>query len=189
MKIQARLTEKVEREDRGVKQAGFWVLFNTTMPGVLVETGFISNSSEEKILNTPEGQDRVAMAISRACIDYINEVDARSGGITPADFNTGNAATDSKRDNAGTIYFRVQVSASSSRCRDLLSDFKGLTDIAEICEQNRYKYTTGNFTSFTDAVKHRKKIEAIYPDAFVIAVKDNKIVPLQQALEETKARK
>jgi hypothetical protein len=38
-------------------------------------------------------------------------------------------------------------------------------------------------------VKHRKKIEAIYPDAFVIAVKDNKIVPLQQALEETKARK
>jgi hypothetical protein len=37
-------------------------------------------------------------------------------------------------------------------------------------------------------VKYRKKIEAIYPDAFVIAVKDNKILPLQQALEQKRKK-
>ena len=39
------------------------------------------------------------------------------------------------------------------------------------------------------AVRYRKKIEDIYPDAFVIAVKDNKILPLQQALEQKKNKK
>ena len=48
IKIQTQLREKVNRKDRGVKQAGFWVLFNTTMPSVLVETGFITNPAEEK---------------------------------------------------------------------------------------------------------------------------------------------
>ena len=41
--IQTNFTEKLKRKNRGVKQAGFWVLHNTYMPSVLVETGFITN--------------------------------------------------------------------------------------------------------------------------------------------------
>ncbi len=48
--IQSQFKNRAGRIDRGVKQAGFWVLYMTTMPSVLVETGFITNTEEEKYL-------------------------------------------------------------------------------------------------------------------------------------------
>jgi N-acetylmuramoyl-L-alanine amidase len=41
-KVQTEFRERVNRNDRDVKQAGFWVLYNTKMPSVLIETGFIT---------------------------------------------------------------------------------------------------------------------------------------------------
>ena len=60
-KIQTQFRERVNGTDSGVKQAGFWVLYNTTMPSVLTETGFITNPAEEKFLNSKEGQDYIAV--------------------------------------------------------------------------------------------------------------------------------
>mgnify|MGYP000485698468 CR=1 FL=1 len=60
---------RAQRKSRGVKQAGFVVLKETTMPSVLVETGFLSNRSEEAYLMTPEGQSVVA----RAMLDAFEE--------------------------------------------------------------------------------------------------------------------
>jgi N-acetylmuramoyl-L-alanine amidase len=69
--------EKVEaqfarsnRKSRGVKQAGFVVLKETTMPSVLVETGFLSNRHEEAYLMTDEGQYIVASAMLNAFEEY-----------------------------------------------------------------------------------------------------------------------
>jgi len=78
-KIQIQFKNRVSRVDRGVKQAGFWVLFMTTMPSVLIETGFITNPNEEEFLNSKQGQDYLSSAIFRACRDYINEIDSKSG--------------------------------------------------------------------------------------------------------------
>ena len=44
------IKKRVQSRDRGVKQAGFYVLMGASMPNVLVELGFISNPSEEKKL-------------------------------------------------------------------------------------------------------------------------------------------
>jgi N-acetylmuramoyl-L-alanine amidase len=183
-KIQSQFTERVDRNDRGVKQAGFWVLFNTTMPSVLVETGFISNPSEERFLNSQHGQDYLASAIFRACREYMNEIDLRSSisvkGPEIKDTVNAGSLPESK------MVFMVQVATSSSRTEIRPENFKGIKDIVEINAEDRYKYATGSFEQYPDAVKYRKKIETTYPDAFVIAVKDNKILPLQQALEQKK---
>jgi N-acetylmuramoyl-L-alanine amidase len=75
-KVEDQFKSKAGRLSRGVKQAGFVVLWKTTMPSVLVEAGFLSNSTEEKFLNTDEGQDLIASGIYRAFKDYKSEVES-----------------------------------------------------------------------------------------------------------------
>lgn len=80
-KIQAQFRERVNRKDRGVKTAGFLVLHQTTMPSVLIETGFLTNRNEEQFLISKQGQDYLASAIYRAFKEYKNEVESVSKSI------------------------------------------------------------------------------------------------------------
>lgn len=197
-KVQTQFAEKVNRKDRGVKQAGFLVLYKTAMPSILIETGFISNPTEEKYLNSEQGQDYLASAIFRACREYITEVDARSGikvdqvaasSTPPTSSNTPTTST-SKKPPVQTdhVIFTVQVATATLQTEIKPENFKGLTDVEEINTGERYRYVTGNFNDYSDAVKHRKKFETLYPDAFVIALRDNKVLPLQQALEQKRKK-
>lgn len=68
--VQDQFRDRAGRHDRGVKQAGFLVLYNITMPGILVEAGFLSHAQEEKYLITETGQSHIASAIFRAFRDY-----------------------------------------------------------------------------------------------------------------------
>jgi len=68
--VQEQFRERAKRIDRGVHQAGFLVLWQTTMPSVLIEVGYISNPIEEKYLMTHYGQDIIASAIYRAFKQY-----------------------------------------------------------------------------------------------------------------------
>jgi len=72
--VQRRLVQNTGLESRGVKQAPFIVLKGVNMAAVLVEVGFISNSNEEKMLNTSEFREKVAQALSQSIKDYINKI-------------------------------------------------------------------------------------------------------------------
>lgn len=74
-KIESQLKTKAGRKSKGVKQAGFLVLWQTTMPGVYCEIGYLSNTKEEKELNDPKVQESIAAAIYRALKDYKAQVD------------------------------------------------------------------------------------------------------------------
>ncbi len=63
------------RHNRGVKQAGFLVLYKTTMPSVLVELGFLSNASDKKFLVSEKGQDQLARSLFNALKDYKTAMD------------------------------------------------------------------------------------------------------------------
>ena len=67
---------KKGREERGVKQAGFLVLFKTYMPSVLIETGFLTNPSEEKFLTSEKGQDALALSFFNAFKNYKASVES-----------------------------------------------------------------------------------------------------------------
>ncbi|MDR2823991.1 MAG: N-acetylmuramoyl-L-alanine amidase [Prevotellaceae bacterium] len=73
---------KSERYNRGVRQAGFWVLHATAAPAVLVEMGFISNRAEEKFLASKNGQKKIATSIYNAFATYKHNFDKRSGKAT-----------------------------------------------------------------------------------------------------------
>ena len=183
--IQNQFRERAGRIDRGVKQAGFWVLYMTTMPSVLVETGFITNSEEEKFLNSKEGQDYIASAIYRATRDYINEVDKKSNISTSTGNETASVPDSSagKTDIGGDkLKYMIQIATSAEKKPVNPANFKGLKDVVELPSNDIYKYASGSFDNYAPAAEYRKAIGNLYPDAFVIAVKNNKIVPLQDAL-------
>ena len=74
--IENQFKTRAGRRSRGVKQAGFWVLWRTSMPAVLVETGYLSNPSEEKDLNDQVQQSYIASAIFRAIRDYKQDMES-----------------------------------------------------------------------------------------------------------------
>lgn len=74
-KIESQFKTKAGRKSKGVKQAGFVVLWQTTMPSVLVEIGYLSNTKEEKELNDDKVQDYIASAIYRAFKDYKSQME------------------------------------------------------------------------------------------------------------------
>lgn len=77
--IQDQFEKRVKRKNRGVKQAGFYVLWGASMPAVLVELGFVSNRSEAAFLASERGQDYLASAIFRAVRAYKEQYDKGLG--------------------------------------------------------------------------------------------------------------
>jgi N-acetylmuramoyl-L-alanine amidase len=76
-KIERQFKKHANRNSRGVKQAGFMVLWQTAMPSVLVEAGFLSHADEEKYLNSAEGQEEIAESIFLAFKQYKEEVESK----------------------------------------------------------------------------------------------------------------
>jgi N-acetylmuramoyl-L-alanine amidase len=178
--LQTQIADRVNRNNRGVQESGFWVLWSTSMPSVLIETGFITNPTDEKYLNSEAGQNYLALAIYKACRQYIEGIDSKSNISTVKP----DSAKTSQNKNDKELYFTVQVKSSATKSEIKPENFKGISDIFEIATESRYRYVTGRFREYADAVKYRKQVESIYPDAFVIAVRENKIVPLRQALDQ-----
>ena len=189
-RIQNEFKEKVKRFDRGVKEGPFWVLWKTTMPSVLTELGFISNLNEEKYMNSKQGQDSLAIALFRACRDYMAEIERRSSLSTskPDQTPSNELLKANQGSTAGNTVFMVQIVTSSKRIEIKPENFKKLGEITELYSGNRYRYASGKFEDYSKAVEYRKEVERIYPDAFVIAVKNNKILPLQEALDKNRSK-
>ncbi|GMQ31063.1 hypothetical protein Aconfl_37060 [Algoriphagus confluentis] len=74
--VETQFRDRVGRKSRGVKQGPFYVLWTPSMPSVLIELGFLSNSSEEQFLMSKQGQEYMASAIFRAIRDYKNSIEA-----------------------------------------------------------------------------------------------------------------
>lgn len=82
--VQMELRTNAQRFDRGVKQAGFLVLYKINMPGILVEAGFLSNENERKFLSSDAGQNAIATSVFNAVINYREKMEgAKPRVITP----------------------------------------------------------------------------------------------------------
>lgn len=73
--IQKELVATAGRQDRGVRQANFWVLFKTGMPAILVELDFICNPDQEKFMASESGQNKLAKAIYNGLVNYKRAAD------------------------------------------------------------------------------------------------------------------
>ena len=95
--IQSEVCANSGRINKGVHQAGFLVLRETSMPSCLIELGFITTSDEEQFLNTTEGQDKMAKGIYNAFLKYKRKYgNSKMSAQNDGDVNDEN--TDSQRD-------------------------------------------------------------------------------------------
>ncbi|MCQ2059637.1 MAG: N-acetylmuramoyl-L-alanine amidase [Bacteroidaceae bacterium] len=82
--VQDQLTLYAKRPNRGVKQAGFLVLWKSAMPSILIELGYLSNVDECKYMVSKKGVEELAQSIYRGFKKYLAEVKARQVQIVPA---------------------------------------------------------------------------------------------------------
>jgi len=76
-KVERNFRREAERKSNGVKQAGFIVLWKTTMPSVLIESGYLTNPAEENYLASADGQDQMTDAILAAFVQYKQDIEAQ----------------------------------------------------------------------------------------------------------------
>jgi N-acetylmuramoyl-L-alanine amidase len=191
--VQDQFRERSMRKDRGVIQQGLLVLARTAMPGVLVETGFISNPEEEKFLMTEYGQDLIASGIYRAFKQYKARIEENSKFSVekqpepiPETQTAPPAppATLQMENNPDDIYFLVQIASSRNLVPTEPSAFKGYNDVTVIEHGKWYKYAVGRVMSYHEALNKCAVVKEDFPGAFVIAVRNNEIVPLNEAILE-----
>lgn len=180
-KVQDEFT-KIGRRNRGVKQAGFVVLWKTIMPSVLIETGFITNTKEGRFLNKGENRTTIANAIFKAFGAYKADVDAEASGIKKSPDVKVDKPKQKKTESDSEVRFRVQVMSSPKSIDMKPENFKGLTDIRELLIKGSYKYTIGNAATFEDGVNLQAMVrEKGFKDAFLIGVYQGRKIPISEA--------
>ncbi|MCF8379167.1 MAG: N-acetylmuramoyl-L-alanine amidase [Bacteroidales bacterium] len=177
-KVQNQFKEKIGRRDRGVKQAGFWVLYKTTMPGILVELGFLSNPKEEEFLLTKQGQDYLAEAIFEAFQEYKKEFEEENKDLQLV----LNSEPEKK---VPEIFYRIQFASYKKEKSLDFRKFRGLDNIKVYQHDGQYKYTTGNETDIEKISELKKElIEKGYKDVFIVAFRNEERISLDEAKKQ-----
>ena len=155
--------KSIGRHDRGVKQAGFLVLYKTTMPSVLIETGFLTNAKEEIFLRTSETQKLMSYSMFQAFKKYKNElegiVDATDNGSPFENNPTNKEEEGSNSENLNDINkvdFRIQIETSRVKIPLTSSKFNGYA-VSEYQQDGLYKYTIGHFVNNYSKANETKK--------------------------------
>ena len=171
--VQDEFIHTANRKDRGVRQAGFLVLAATSMPSILVELDFICNPTQEKYLNSKNGQKKLATAIFNALKKYVHKYNKDIKVINNTETPIVSAQQPQK-DKGSDIEYKIQFLTSSKIINKKDKRLKGISPVEYYKENNIYKYTYGSTTSWDKAVSILNEIKAKFPEAFIIKIKDGK---------------
>ena len=203
--IQRKVCNSANRPDKGVHQAGFLVLRETSMPSCLIELGFITTADEENLLNDASRVDDIARGIYEGFAQYRNKYDksisvpyraADTESVSVARIVSDktqqsrtvaqNKPAQQKANVADAPVFKLQIFVSNRMLRKGDAHFKGETDYDSYQEGNMVKYTMGASTNYNEIYRLRKSLAEKFPEAFIVAFKNGKKYDVNQAIREFK---
>ena len=186
--------KSIGRYDRGVKQAGFLVLYKTAMPSVLIETGFLTNPNEEAFIGNAAGQEKMSNAMLKAFVKYKNTYEGKTltedHVVTPEKPETKptiSTVVDSASAvpiGSSEVFFAVQIVSSAEKLSLDAPKFKGVA-VKEYTQDNLYKYYTGMFIKDLEGAKKHKTAmqEKGFSSAFVIAFSNGERISIEKAIK------
>jgi N-acetylmuramoyl-L-alanine amidase len=208
--IQNEMKDRVGMDDRGVRQAGFLVLYKTTMPAVLIETGFLSNPVEESYLMSGTGQDHIANAILRSLTTYKQRLEKTNPSNIQA--NTDKTAnktenkpvpeetkkvivkpvvesagskkikTDDSAEQKNNVWFCVQIATYPTDIGVKNQKFSGLSKVSVYQQGGLYKYVVGKEKELSKSMELMKELRRKgFKDAFVVAFNGDERITVDEA--------
>jgi len=185
--LQKSFVSAAKRKNRGVKQAGFLVLRQASMPAVLVELGFLSNNRDKTYMLSEQGKQRMANSIASAFANYKQRVDSRSTMPVKTTKLEHENAQDMKLEKSTKntsaiikikeiakrgVWYAIQIVAS----REVLaSGYKAFDDYSPIYlynEDNWYKYCIKATQNLKEAESAHEKLKTSGLDAILIQFSD-----------------
>lgn len=184
--IQQQFRQNARRADKGVHQAGFLVLRETSMPSVLIELGYITNPGEEAYLLSENGSSALAQSIYQAFLNYKQRSQKSTTSALPASEPEEDTITEQsapQQEYAETLPSEEMVSEQASvqkssrptektqtakpvfKIQILTSDrvlpsrsrlFKGLSPVSYYKENGIYKYTYGEGTDYNRILRLKR---------------------------------
>jgi N-acetylmuramoyl-L-alanine amidase len=179
------------------------------MPACLIELGYITTPSETAYLTNQANVDAMGKGIYQAFVAYKNKkfnpqqtnpqqtnpqqtnpqpLPAGRGEETPSTDNAGVQANDTPPSQSGAgegaPVFKVQIMAADRQLSPNDRQFKGLQGIESYKDGNMWKYTVGASENYNEIKQLRKDILGKFPQAFIIAFKNDERVDVNAAIEE-----
>ena len=175
--VQQRFVGHLNRADRGVRQAAFWVLLKTACPSILFEMGFISNPEEERFMNEPASIARMANALVNAFGAYTHKQAVRKEALAidttaqAVDMQKHGNDTDSTRNRVvPKTYYAVQICASKTPLA--ANDPKLQNQPCDTIHAGEWiKYYTAADTDREQVAAKLPALKVLFPDCWIISFK------------------
>jgi N-acetylmuramoyl-L-alanine amidase len=180
--VEESLKNNAGRRSLGVKQAGFIVIKETTMPSVLIETGFLNHRSEGVFISSTDGQETISEAILLAFTKYKKSVETRGEEeqVEVAKASPKRLWKSQEVQNTEGVVFKIQL-ATSSRDQSQNKDWQSVEGLEVVRENNVYKYFKTGFADYNDTASVLKQLKANgYRDAFIVVFKNGKRVGVEE---------
>ena len=172
--VQKHLSGGPIKTDRGISQDPFLVLWRTAMPAVLLELGFISNSSDLTALRSKDERDKLAERVFQAVREYKGIYDGTLDAPVPEGGKQDPVVRkDTQATASGTVY-AVQIFAVKRKMDPKAREFLGYTPRI-IQSGDLYKYYIGISETKAGAKKYLPEIRKKYPDAFLVRIDGDKV--------------
>lgn len=192
--VQNGMVKESKLVNRGVSSAGFLVLHRTVMPSILVELGFITNSKDESLIASKEGQRKLAKGIFDGFSKYYEiygKKTAKSCEEKPVRVKEEKPQTTENKPQSvakNKPVFKLQIMASSTQLDAKDKRFQG--EKTQCYKENgMYKYTIGESNSYTEIVELKKRLSGKFKESFIVAFLNGKKINTQEAVKLSQKNK